>query len=112
MRVHRFAYEYFVGNIPDGLHVLHECDNSLCANPDHLRLGTHDDNMADMLAKGRHRAVQGEAVARSVLTAAKVRDIRGALKRGETLAVIAKRYQVNPTAISCVKLGKTWRHVI
>ncbi len=111
MRVHRFAYEYFVGAIPDGLHVLHECDNSLCANPDHLRLGTHEENMADMHARGRHWAVRGEAVARSVLTPARVRAIRRAIKRGDTLASIAKRHRVNPTAIHCVKTGKTWRHV-
>ncbi len=55
MRSNRFAYEHFVGPIADGLFVLHRCDEPLCVRPDHLWLGTHEENMADMIAKGRGR---------------------------------------------------------
>ena len=51
---HRVAYEHFVGAIPEGLFVLHRCDNPLCCNPNHLFVGTAADNTADMMAKGRH----------------------------------------------------------
>lgn len=50
---HRVAYELAVGPIPEGLLVLHRCDNPPCCNPKHLFVGTSSDNAQDALAKGR-----------------------------------------------------------
>jgi hypothetical protein len=52
---HRLAWELVNGPIPEGMHVLHRCDEPRCCNPDHLFLGTQAENMADMHRKGRSR---------------------------------------------------------
>ena len=62
-RAHRVAYELAVGPIPDGMSILHACDNPPCVNPAHLRVGTQVQNMADELVRGRnHNAAKDRCV--------------------------------------------------
>src|ERR1700758_4972125 len=73
LRAHRVAWEKTFGPIPEGMQVLHRCDNPPCINPEHLFLGTHIDNMTDMRVKGRcHR---GTKHIDSILTEHDVRNI-------------------------------------
>lgn len=59
MRAHRAALAFAGTHVPDDLVVRHDCDNTLCVNPDHLRLGTQADNVADTIRRGRHARAKG-----------------------------------------------------
>jgi len=88
---HRFSWEYHNGPIPEGLFVLHRCDNGACVRPDHLFLGTQMDNMRDKIAKGRARYVvpsprKGSSNSQSKLTDEQVRYIRTSEKTTVALA--------------------------
>lgn len=99
---HRLAFSH-EAEIPEGMCVLHRCDNPPCYNPDHLFLGTNADNTLDMVTKGRH--------GKAKLTADKVREIRRLYAEGYRQDAIAGWFDVNPPAISKVLSGSNWSHV-
>lgn len=103
---HRASYAANVGDIPDGMHVLHRCDVRACINPEHLFLGTHSDNMADMAAKGRGFALPPERNPLAKLTFAKVASIRAAIGRQKD---IAKAFDVSLSTVHRIKNLKTWK---
>lgn len=106
---HRFAYTVFNGPIPDGLHVCHKCDNPSCVNPDHLFVGTHGENMADMTAKKRHQF--GSRSRNAKFTEDDVKEIRRAYQAGTTQPELAAKFGVSDVTISKIVLAATWRHV-
>ena len=60
-RAHRASYDYFYGGIPEGKQVNHHCDNPGCVNPAHLYAGTQQENVDDLMARGRHRGTTPRA---------------------------------------------------
>lgn len=95
-RHHRLMWTQVNGPIPDGLCVLHKCDNRKCVRISHLFLGTKRDNAIDMYNKGRGPNNRGAANGRAKLTAKQVEAIR---KSKESNAVLAKKYKVAPVTI-------------
>jgi hypothetical protein len=138
-RSHRFAWELATGNPPGDLLILHTCDNPLCVRNDdegvyyangafhlrrgHLWLGANDDNMADMVAKGRAKGgnritdpthvPRGERHSHAKLTDALVREIRAVYDAGETnQTVLGKRFGVSHENIYRIVRRRSWKHVV
>jgi hypothetical protein len=125
IKAHRLAWMLANGPIPEGLFVLHRCDNPSCvrAEPDgkgHLFLGTHGDNMADAIAKGRiapggpmvrgHGFSRGSNNGHARLTEAQVIEIRAAYVKGKS-EELAAAYGVKANTIRAIARRRFWRHV-
>lgn len=101
---HREAYEITNGSVPDGLYVLHKCDNRLCCNPRHLFLGTHLENIADMVSKGRQ--AKGERNGHAKYTDEIVAMVIAAYKPGEvTQQEVADRFGMDRSHVSALYRG-------
>ena len=116
---HRAAYlATHPGSIPlrdDGSkeqHVLHRCDNPLCCNPRHLFVGSHSDNIADKVAKGRQKKWGGGIGSpRAKLSADQVRDMRRKKKEGFTKRMLAKIFNVSEATVSGACYGRHYQDV-
>lgn len=112
--VHRLSWEIRNGGpIPEGMEVMHECDTPACVRPDHLKLGTHDENMKDMITKGRRnaRGAIGERNSGAILTTNDVLRIRYLRGRGWKVVQIAEAFCIGTRAIGRVLLRRSWGHV-
>ena len=99
-RAHRFAWEFYNGPIPDKLLVLHKCDNPPCCNPEHLFLGTEQDNMTDKINKNRHVIVRGSDVGTSKLTENDIDEILSGISSGKYQKV-SQIYKISTPTNSC-----------
>ena len=107
---HRVSWEVHKGPIPPGANVLHRCDNPRCVRPRHLFLGDHAANMADKMAKGRHRYgnVSGEEHGMAKLTAEQVLAIRADQR---SLREVAAEYGLSRTHVWEIRTGRAWTHL-
>lgn len=132
-KAHRVSWTLHRGPIPDGMMVLHGCDNPPCVNPNHLFLGTQSVNIRDCTRKGRngvHRHPErlargdrngthtqpdkrhfGESNGSSKLTADMVRAIRAAYATGVRRKDIIAQFGVSKSTIDNITKGRLWKHV-
>lgn len=107
---HRLSYTITVGDIPEGLLVLHKCDVRLCINPDHLFIGTNSDNRFDCVSKDRHS--YGSHSGNAKLDDCKVNEIRKLLTENKlSIKEISNKLQISLEAIYLIYEGKTWKHL-
>jgi len=106
LRAHRANYVKYVKPIPKKLIVRHICDNRCCINPDHLTLGTQQDNMKDMV--GRGRSLRGIKAKNSILTEKEVIDIYNSNDSNSMLGV---KYGTDRSNIYRIKNGDNWGHI-
>lgn len=108
---HRAAYIVWKGHIPEGFHVCHSCDNRRCFNPNHLWLGTDQDNVNDCKNKGRRANLKGEAHGMAKLTKREVIEIRLKRESGVSLKYLSSVYGVSVSQINSICKRRTWAHV-
>lgn len=104
LRAHRFAYAALISEIPDGWNVCHHCDVRSCVNPGHLWVGTHMENVSDMMRKGR--SPNGENHGRARLSRAQALEVK--LSTGPR-AEIARKYGISTEYVTNIRSGKRWK---
>lgn len=101
---HRFVWFLIKGIFPD-LFVCHSCDNRICCNPFHLFLGTSQDNINDMIAKGR-RPYRSNTKKLNKTDAIKIRNL---YSNGHTELEISEKYDISKSHVSNIINNKTWK---
>jgi hypothetical protein len=109
--VHRLAYVIVHGSIPDGMCLLHTCDNPRCVNPAHLIPGTKADNNRDKVAKHRSSSLPGESNPAAKLTNEDVIEIRKLRKSGLSGHAITKLFPVGSSQIKRILRGECFKNV-
>jgi hypothetical protein len=107
VRAHRYSWMRSRGPIPDGLHVLHHCDNPPCVNPDHLYLGTAADNARDRVQ--RLRGNHGSRNGRARFDEETVARIRVEHASGISQRELARRYNCVPSLVSRIVHRRIWK---
>jgi len=108
---HRYSWCLFNGEIPDGMQVLHKCDNPRCVNPDHLFLGTQATNVQDMVNKGRAKggSFRGSNNPKAKLTEGQVEEIKDRYEQGEAARLLYEEYGISKAHFYRIVNNTAWR---
>lgn len=112
LRASRLAWMIASGPIPEGMWILHRCDNPPCVNPEHLFLGGPKANTQDMLSKGRRPSRKGDLSPTRILSGAQVVEMRSLWYDGVRQCDLARRYSVSPACVRLITKGKRWQHLL
>lgn len=106
LKAHRFAYEYYVGPLEEGMVIAHCCHNTKCVNYKHLRQDTQSSNLTDMSYQNTNPS--------QILTPEEVADIKNRLENNYygLGSQLAREYNVSNSTISAIKKGVSWSHLI
>lgn len=104
-RAHRVAWMLTHGRSTD-LFILHSCDNRKCVNPRHLREGTNQDNMRDMVERGRSKAPRARQMNEET-----VRQVKEWFQQGVAVKDVAAQLGVSRSILTNIRTGRTWSHV-
>lgn len=109
MYAHRLSYWIHKGEDPGRKQVCHTCDNPKCVNPDHLFIGTSQENHDDMVKKDRH--TRGERSATAKLSEKEVLQLKDCLSLDMTQKQIAAAFQISQVQVSRIKTGQQWTYL-
>jgi hypothetical protein len=104
MPAHHYSWIMKNGPVPEGLFILHSCDNKLCVRPDHLFLGTHQDNMDDMVSKGRQSRDKGLKITKEFAEQLRLEYADGSVSQ----PVLAQKYGLSLPLVENVLQHRTW----
>lgn len=107
---HRYSYAITCGEIPEGMNILHKCDNHICVNPNHLFVGTQKDNVADCTLKNRRAKFIGENHPRAKITQNDVDYIKSYNPHTPygTIPYLMQMFSMSRTQIKSIRNGKSW----
>lgn len=121
-RTHRLAWTLFHGEIPKSLCVLHRCDVPCCVNPDHLFVGTLNDNNKDMAKKGRtatgiksgqvkYPERRPKGIKHGMAKATEDQVIAMRSTKGESQRALAEKFGLSQTTVGSILRRETWKHI-
>jgi len=108
---HRLSYRLWKGEIHNNLQVLHYCDVPLCVNPDHLHLGTAQDNINEMRERKREKKGLGEKNRHAKLKNEDVLKIRELSSNGKSNSELCKIFGLRSSTMSYIVRKITWKHI-